>query len=165
MSFIELGLMLSTLFVTLVAGIVLTFAIVVMPGIRSLNDRDFLQAFKAMDREIQRNHPVFMLVWIGSILALAVTSGLGMFILEGINRILLVSACVIYFFGVMLPTARINIPLNNELQKHDLKRMSNTELKQIRFNFESTWNRWNIIRTIIATTTAVVLLVVWGGDG
>ncbi len=163
MSIIEFGMLLSILLVTLVAGIVLTFAVVVMPGIRPLSDRDFLQAFKAMDRVIQRNHPVFMLVWVGSILALAATSGLGLLMLESLDRIMVAIACAIYILGVMLPTAMINVPLNNELQKRYLMSMPDAELIALRLKFESNWNRWNIIRTVSGITTAVVLLVVRGG--
>ena len=65
MDFLRLGLSVSTLLCALVAGLVLAFAIVVMPGIRHLNDHDYLQAFKVMDRVIQNNHPVFMVVWLG----------------------------------------------------------------------------------------------------
>jgi uncharacterized membrane protein len=160
MNLFELAMLLSILLVTLVAGIVLTFAVVVMPGIRPLSDRDFLQSFKAMDRVIQRNHPVLVLVWIGSFLAVVVTFGLGLFVLETIDRIFLVTACSMYTLGVMLPTARINVPLNNELQNSNLTTMSDEEIKQFRFLFESTWNRWNIIRTVLATATAIVLLIV-----
>ena len=66
MDSLRIVLVVSTLLCTLVAGIVLAFASVVMPGIRRLNDHDFLQAFKTMDRVIQDNQPVFMLVWAGS---------------------------------------------------------------------------------------------------
>lgn len=163
MSLVEFGILLSILLVTLVAGIVFTFAVVVMPGIRSLSDRDFLQAFKSMDRLIQRNHPVFMLVWIGSVLSLAMTTGLGLFMLQSIDRVILVTTCAVYILGVMLPTATINVPLNNELQKRDPMSMPDAELTALRLKFESTWNRWNIIRTVLAIMTAVMLLVVQGG--
>ena len=43
-----------------------TFAIIVMPGTKTLGDLGFLKAFKAMDRVIQDNQPVFILVWLGS---------------------------------------------------------------------------------------------------
>lgn len=160
MSLLDLGMTLSGLLVTLVAGIVLTFAVVVMPGIRSLKDHDFLLAFKVMDRVIQRNHPVFMLVWIGSIVALVVSTGLGLFQLVGLDRTLLVLASVIYIAGLVVPTAAINVPLNNELQKLDLDTMTEAELREFRLRFEPTWNRWNIIRTYVATATGVVLLEV-----
>ncbi len=75
---------------TIVAGIVVAFSIVVMPGIKTLSDRDYLQSFAAMDRVIQDNQPVFMLVWIGSVLALAVTTWFGTLQLEGMKRALIV---------------------------------------------------------------------------
>lgn len=160
MSLMGLGLIFSSLLVTLVAGIVMAFAIVVMPGIRSLNDHDFLQAFKVMDRVIQENHPVFMLIWMGSIVALVLLAGLSLFQSEGLNRYFLVGGCAIYILGVMLPTVRINVPLNNELQKQELTAWSESELRVFRQRFEPIWNRWNIIRTIVATITAVCLLAV-----
>ncbi len=45
--------MATTLSCALVAGLVLGFAIVVMPGIAKLSDQAFLQAFKRMDGIIQ----------------------------------------------------------------------------------------------------------------
>jgi uncharacterized membrane protein len=71
MNFFEISLVLSALLCALVTGFVFAFASVVMPGIQTLDDRDFLRAFKAMDLVIQRNQPLFMLVWVGSVLALA----------------------------------------------------------------------------------------------
>jgi uncharacterized membrane protein len=53
MDLLQIALTLATLLCSLVAGFVLAFAIVVMPGIRNLDDHDFLQAFKAIDRVIQ----------------------------------------------------------------------------------------------------------------
>mgnify|MGYP000408645177 CR=1 FL=1 len=47
------------------AAVVVVFAIVVMPGIATLDDLAFLRAFKAIDRVIQDNQPVFMIVWGG----------------------------------------------------------------------------------------------------
>jgi hypothetical protein len=51
MDWIHLALGLSTLLCSLVAGFVFAFAVVVMPGIQTLSDRDYLRAFKVMDRD------------------------------------------------------------------------------------------------------------------
>lgn len=64
----------TALLCSLVAGFLFAFAIVVMPGIGALNDLDFLKAFRAIDLVIQKNQPVFIIVWIGSALA-AIGSG------------------------------------------------------------------------------------------
>lgn len=159
MELIQFAVLLSTLLCSLVAGLVLTFAIVVMPGIRTMGDLDFLKSFKAMDRVIQNNQPIFMLVWLGSALVLLVSTALGIWRLEGLDRVLLVVACAIYIFGVQVPTVTINVPLNNLLQSQDLDTMTESELLATTEKFESRWLRWNTIRTVIATLTTVLLLV------
>jgi uncharacterized membrane protein len=159
MELIQLALILSALLCSLVAGLALTFSIVVMPGTRTLGDLDFLRSFKAMDRVIQNNQPIFMLVWVGSALVLLASTVLGIWRLEGLDRILLIIACAIYMFGVHVPTVTINIPLNNRLQSLDLDAMTQSELLATTEMFESRWLRWNTIRTIVATLTTVLLLV------
>ena len=57
---------LATLLCALVAGLLFAFAVVTIPGISRLNDREFIRAFQVMDDVIQRNQPIFMLVWLGS---------------------------------------------------------------------------------------------------
>ena len=77
MELIQFAVLLSALLCSLVAGLVFTFAIVVMPGIKGLGDLAFLKSFKAMDRVIQNNQPIFMLVWLGSATVLLVSTMLG----------------------------------------------------------------------------------------
>ncbi len=36
----------------------------------TLNDREFIRAFQVLDRVIQNRQPLFMLVWVGSVVAL-----------------------------------------------------------------------------------------------
>ena len=159
MELIQLTVLVSTLLCSFVAGLVLTFAIVVMPGIKTLGDRDYLKSFKAIDRVIQNNQPIFMLVWVGSAVALLASTVLGIWQLGGLDRILLIVACAIYVFGVHVPTVTINIPLNNDLQSKDLDTMSESELLATTEDFDSRWLPWNSIRTVIATLTTVLLLV------
>ena len=160
MELIQLAVFLSALLCSLVAGLVLTFAIIVMPGIRSLGDRAFLQSFKAMDGVIQNNQPVFIVVWLGSAVALLTSTVLGIWQLDGLDRILLVVACAIYLLGVPLPTVTINIPLTNDLQSQDLDAMSEPALLETTDRFETRWLRWNAIRTVLAILTSALLLVV-----
>lgn len=159
MELIQFAVLLSALLCSLVAGLVLTFAIVVMPGIRTLGNHGFLKSFQAIDRVIQNNQPVFMLVWVGSVLVLLASTVLGFWRLEGLDRGLLVAACVIYILGVQVPTVTINVPLNNHLQSQDLDTMAESTLLATTEKFESRWLRWNTIRTVIATLTTVLLLV------
>ncbi len=158
MDLLRIGLVGSALLCSLVAGIVLAFACVVMPGINRLNDHDFLRSFKVMDRVIQDNQPVFMLVWVGSVVVLVVTAALGLWRLDGADRILLVAATVVYLVGVQLPTATINIPLNNHLQAQDLGSLNDASLHDERTAFEARWVRWNSIRTVFAVLASALLI-------
>lgn len=155
----QLTLFFATFLCSLVAGFLFAFAIVVMPGIRSLNDREFIRAFQTIDGVIQNSQPLFVLVWIGSVVALVVSAVIGIGQLEGAERLLIIFAVLAYILGVQLPTVTINIPLNNKLQTLDVDIMNETRQKTVRKEFESRWNRWNSIRTAIASIVSVLLII------
>jgi uncharacterized membrane protein len=146
------------MFCSLVAGLLFGFAIVVMPGIAKLTDKEYLLAFKHMDGIIQNNQPLFVLVWAGSILSVMATLVLGMLNLSGSDVYLVVFASILYFFGVQLPTFRFNIPLNNSVQRLDIEGLEESDAALSRAGFEQPWNRWNQIRTVNAVGTVSILL-------
>lgn len=159
MAMFEAALIVATLLCSLVAGLVLAFAVVVMPGIGTLSDREFLRAFQAIDGVIQRRQPVFALVWLGSIVALLAALVLGLRELEGAARILLVLAGLVYLLVVHLPTFTINVPLNNRVQALDVDALDEATLRKARQGFEPRWRRWNSIRTAAASLTSVALMM------
>ena len=144
---------------SLVAGFLFAFAVVVMPGIRNLDDREFILTFQVMDHIIQKNHPVFLLVWIGSVVFLISCLVLGIGELEGPGLTLIILATLIYILGVQLPTVRFNIPLNNKLQALDVDKIDETTRNSARREFEPPWNRWNLIRTILSGLVSGMLLI------
>ena len=159
MGIFQISLILATFLCSLVAGFVFAFALVVMPGIRSLNDREFIRAFQVMDRVIQNNQPIFMLVWVGSVVALVTSAVLGIWQLDGAGRLLIIFAALVYLLGVQLPTFTINVPLNNKLQTLDVKGMNATRQAAVRKDFEPRWNLWNSIRTVLASLASALLII------
>ena len=155
----QIALILATFLCSLAAGFVLAFALVVMPGIRSLNDREFIRAFQVMDRVIQNNQPIFVLVWVGSVVALVTSAALGIGQLDGAGRLLIIFAALAYLLGVQLPTFTINVPLNNKLQTLDVDAMNETTQKAARKDFEPRWNLWNSIRTALASLVSALLMI------
>ena len=149
----------ATFLCSLVAGLLLTFAIVVMPGIGKLDDGGFIRAFQVIDRVIQNNQPLFLFVWVGSVLAVIAAAVLGTLKLSGTDRLLVIAATVVYLLGLQLPTATINVPMNNELQKLDLSTMNETMQKRARGNFEPRWNRRNVIRAACSICASILLLL------
>lgn len=159
MEYFEFTLILATFLCSLVAGFLFAFAVVIMPGINKLNDKEFIRAFQVMDGVIQNNQPLFMLVWLGSVLVLIIAAVLGIGQLDGAGRLLITSAALIYILGVQLPTITINIPLNNKLQTLDVDAMSEATQKTARNEFEPRWNRWNSFRAAIASLASVLLII------
>ncbi|MDJ0835174.1 MAG: DUF1772 domain-containing protein [Acidobacteriota bacterium] len=160
MTMFDFFLLTATLLCSLVAGFVLAFSVVVMPGIQSLNNRAYLEAFKVMDNVIQNNHPVFVIVWLGSVVALLITTVMSTWHLEGLSRILIVISSCIYVFGVQLPTFTINIPLNNTLKRLDLAHADQQALDDLSKQFDTRWIPSNTLRTVLAIVTVILLLVV-----
>ncbi len=158
MNIFQIALIIAAFLCSLVAGFLFAFAVVAMPGIKSLGDREFIRAFQAMDRVIQNNQPLFMLVWVGSVLALVAAAILGIGRLDGPERVLIIVAAAAYVLGVQLPTVTINIPLNNKLQTLDADSMDQKARREARDNFEPRWNRWNAIRTTVASVVSALLL-------
>lgn len=156
----ETILVLATLLCGLVTGLLFGFAVVAMPGINTLNDREFIRAFQVMDRVIQNNQPLFIVAWIGSVLLVVAATLLGLGQLDGAQLGLLIAAAAVYLIGVQAPTAIVNIPLNNRIQQVDTDQAAGEELTEARTAFETRWNQWNRIRTAMATASTALLLLV-----
>ena len=152
------ALMSATLSCALVAGLVFGFAVVVMPGLAKLSDREFLQAFKLMDGIIQNRQPAFMLVWVGSIVSVVLVLVLGTLQLSGLELYLMWFASGLYLLAVQGPILRFNIPLNNTVQALEIELLSAQGLAEARTQFEAPWNRWNRFRTMAAVVSVGALL-------
>lgn len=159
MVFFQAAFILATFLCSLVAGFLFAFAVVVMAGIRNLNNSDFIRAFQVMDGIIQNNQPIFMVVWPGSVLALIVAAALGVEHLDTTGCWLLIVAALAYLLGVQLPTITINVPLNNRLQSLNVDAMDDSAHAAARVAFEQRWNRWNVIRTVVSCLVSFLLIV------
>ena len=155
----QIILILATLLCSLVAGFLFAFATVVMPGIKTLNDREFIRAFQVIDGVIQNNQPLMVAVWMGSILAAVTAALMGFGQLDGTQRLLLILALIVYILGVQLSTFTINVPLNNRLQALNVDVMDEAALQAARMNFEPSWNRWNLVRTPFAGLASVLFMI------
>ena len=160
MELFHLVVLVAAALCALVAGLLFTFAAVTMPGFEKLSDREFIRAFQVVDGVIQGRQALFRVVWVGSVSALVVALAMGFQQPDGVVRGLLIAAAALYLLGVQLPTARIHIPLNNEIQTVQVDAIGEVEQQRARERFEARWNRSNRTRTMIAILTMVLLLVV-----
>jgi len=153
-------LILATFLCTIVSGFLLAFSIVVMPGIKNLSDKQFIKTFQVIDRVIQDRQPIFMLIWIGSLISIIIASILSFQEIEGYKLTLMILASIIFLVCVHIPTILINVPLNNELQSFDTLTENTNSCKTTRDKFEVKWNHWNLIRTLFSCIASVLLLII-----
>ena len=152
-------LIVSTLLCALVTGFIFTYAVVVMPGFAKLDDRDFIRAFQVTDGVIQNNQPLFMLAWVGSIVSVVATMILGFIELHGIERWTVFAIGFVYLMGIQEITIRVHLPLNNRLQHLEIDEMDPESLSKERNKFETRWNYFNNIRTLIAFAVSFSLML------
>ena len=152
-------LIVSTLLCALVTGFIFTYAVVVMPGFAKLDDRDFIRAFQVTDGVIQNNQPLFMLAWVGSIVSVVATMILGFIELHGIERWTVIAIGFVYLLGVQGITIRIHLPLNNRLQRLEIDEIDPESLSKERNKFETRWNYFNNIRTLIVFAVSFSLML------
>ena len=160
MDLLDITLIFSILFNSLVSGFIFTYAIVVMPGLSNLNNKDFLRAFQVTDAVIQNKQPLFMFIWIGSIVSI-LTTILVSLVNIGLSKawpIVLIG--IVYLLVVQGITITIHIPLNNHIQNIKIEKLNEKSIADERINFEKRWNFFNYIRTAAAISTSFSLLII-----
>jgi uncharacterized membrane protein len=130
-----------------------------MPGLSNLNDKDFLRAFQVTDAVIQNKQPLFMFTWIGSIVAMLTTLLVSLVSVGLPETWLILLIGVAYLLGVQGITVAIHIPLNNHIQKIEIDALNDDMLANERLKFETRWNFFNYIRTSIALSVSVLMLI------
>ena len=159
MEILNISLFFSTLLCSLVTGFILTYAIVVMPGLSKLDDKEFIKAFQVTDGIIQNNQPIFLLIWVGSIISVVSTIIISIFTLGILEGWKIIFVSLVYLIGVQAITIIIHLPLNRRIQKIDINSTNLQSLNEERKNFETKWNYFNNIRTVIAFLVTLFFLL------
>ncbi|MGI8458419.1 MAG: hypothetical protein ACR2LI_09950 [Propionibacteriaceae bacterium] len=94
----------------LVAGLLLAFAVAVLPGLAKVDDQTFVATMRSINVAIL--NPVFLLLWLGAPLLAIGTAGLSLRSKEAIPWAIAGALLMIATFVI---TAAVNIPLNDAL--------------------------------------------------
>ena len=159
MEILNISLFFSTLLCSLVTGFILTYAIVVMPGLSKLDDKEFIKAFQVTDGIIQNNQPIFILIWVGSIISVVSTIIISIFTLGILEGWKIIFVSLVYLIGVQAITIIIHLPLNRRIQNIDINSTNLQSLNEERKNFETKWNYFNNIRTVVAFMVTLFFLL------
>ena len=157
---LSVGLVLtSTLSCVLVTGFVFTYAVIVMPGLAKLTDKEFIRAFQVTDELIQNNQPIFMIVWVGSVISVISTLIVSLMGPYSVETVLVIIAGFVYLLGVQGLTVLVHLPLNRRIQTVNVEEWDASALREERLLFETRWIRFNWIRTLIGLGVIVTFIV------
>lgn len=140
-------LVVATVAMGLLAGLFYAFDCSVMPGLNRTDDRTFVSGMQQINVAILNGW--FFAVFLGAplVTALAGLLQLG----GGSRRVLLWIVAAFVLAGVeFVITVVVNIPLNDALAAAgDPEQIA--DLAAVRAQFEASWVRWNVARTVALT--------------
>ena len=146
------GLVFGAALVTmaLVAGLVYTFSVAVMPNLADADDRTFVATMQRFN-----DNPVFQLTFTAALVLTVIAAVLQRRHGTSVATRWTVAALVLY--GIVLAvTFGINVPLNNELDRAgDPARIA--DLAHVRSQFEGAWVAANVVRTVLSTAAVGAL--------
>ena len=141
----------------LIAGLLYAYSCSVNAGLGKLSNEGYIAAMQSINREIQ--NPLFFISFMGTLLLLPISAWLHYKSGDTTAFYFLLAASVIYIFGTFAVTMIGNVPLNNSLEKFDLKNATANEIAKQRALFEVQWNRLHSIRTVAAVSAFVLVIV------
>jgi uncharacterized membrane protein len=139
----------------LLTGVYRLYAHTVMPGLRTLDDRAFVQAFQTLDRAIV--NPWFMAT---GFLGTPVLTALALARTWGEPAAGWVAAALVLVVVAMVVTARVHLPRNDALKAAgDPATLDDPAAVRTAFD-EARWLRWNLVR--VATSLVATCCLAWG---
>ena len=148
-------LFLALMTTALSAGLFYAWVVSVIPGTKKVTDQAYLEVMQSINRTIL--NPGFFIIFFGAMFLLFVQTYFQYKIKIDNIFWLTLSATVIYLIGTIGITMFGNVPLNNMVDALDLSKMNLEEFKEARLNYEDRWNQLNMIRTVAAMISFLLL--------
>ncbi|MEU6315936.1 DUF1772 domain-containing protein [Streptomyces sp. NPDC047014] len=154
-------LLVSTVFMGLMAGLFFAFDVSVMPGLAAGDERTYVTAMQNFNAAIDGNG-LFGMVFVITLLTSAASAVIE-FRKGRRNVAVWVAVATVAYFVVLMITFSVNIPLNNELaDAGDAAKLADFAIVD---KFKGTWVATNIVRTLLCTLGLAALaraLVLYG---
>jgi len=148
--------MAATLTTGLMAGVFGIYALAIMPGLRSTDDRTFLGSFQAIDRAIV--NPLFLATFLGALILSTAAALLQLGQGRGSVLVWTAAAAVLYLVAVAV-TFSVHLPLNDALKAAGSPAdMADPAAVRAAFD-EARWVSWNIVRAV--TSCAAFGCLAW----
>lgn len=147
-------LIVATITTGLTAGVFVHWSNTVMPGLRTVDDRAFVEAFLALDAAI--TNPLFIGVQLtGALLFIALSVVLHLRA-EWRPVLFWVSVALVGYLVALAVTFAVNVPLTEQLRATGAD--SGADLAAARAELdEAMWTMWNTVRAVASTIAFVCL--------
>jgi uncharacterized membrane protein len=140
----------------IMGGIFFAFSNFVMRALAVQSPGEGIRAMQAINLQII--NPLFLTVFAGTPLLLALLALTGVRHLSLPGSKLLLAGAVSYIVGALVITVLLNIPLNNRLA---LLESNSVEASHFWIKYLSAWVKWNHVRTVsaLASTASLTLAI------
>lgn len=152
----RIGVLVAAVLTTgVTAGVFVDWSNAIMPGLGEVDDRTFVEAFRALDAAIVS--PLFLGVgFLGSLLLIALSAVLHLRTDRRVG-LLWIGAALLCWLLMLTITFGVHEPLNQHLRTVDLA--SDTDVVAARAALdEATWTGWNTVRAVVSTVASGCLL-------
>lgn len=153
--------MLALLMVALMAGFFLAFSICVMRGLDDVAPEVAIEAMQGINRAVR--NPVFFVLFFLTPAVCAVAAFLALRARKARTALLLLLGAVVYAGGVIVPTAAVNVPMNEALAA--LGTVPAADAPAIWSDYSERWTAWNHLRTALNTVALLLVAMGWRGVG
>lgn len=141
----------------LITGFFYAYSGSVMFGLDVIDPRHAISAMQGINREVR--NMVFAPTFFGTPIASLVTAAALYLVGARRSALAFTLAALIYFFGALIPTMAINVPMNEALSTVAIP-YSIDAAQEIWTAYSTRWSFWNAMRTL---GSAVALLVATSG--
>ncbi|WP_249224815.1 anthrone oxygenase family protein [Nocardioides alcanivorans] len=140
----------SILATAMASGLLYSFAHSVMPGLGTLDDREFLTAFQRIDAAIY--NPWMMSTFVGS--PVLTVAALVLYLLDGNGAVGWLAVALVLTIATVIITGAVHLPLNAATQDAAPEFL---DAGRLRSRFETRWVRWNVVRTVTSIGSLAAL--------
>lgn len=135
----------------LMSGLLYGWSVSVIPGTRRIPDTAYVTTMQDINRAIV--NPLFVIPFMGIPVVLGAASLLLFRAGDARRGWLLAGAAATYLVGVLGVTIGRNVPLNDALDRFDLRSAGAAALAERRRSYEGPWNRWHHLRTLASVAS------------
>ena len=148
------SLIVAAICAALVAGVFLAFSDFVMRSLGSVQPEAGIEAMQTINRTVFSS--LFMVLLVGSAPMAIAIAIYALAAIQGPAVVWLVAGSLIYVGGVMAVTKLRNIPMNEELDRHDHRSAAAHFYWR---TYSKTWTGWNHVRWVASATAAAFYLI------